>query len=161
MKIIPLATACQRFPYENLKELATFGALREQATINLLAAGRVLQLDAAESLFDANSKPTAFYIILEGEIALYRRYGRKSALTRTYQKGEQIGFASIIALHPREGAAIAARPSCVLEIPAEHFFSMYDAATEDFAVLMLNLARGMARTIGVLGKTIAELRNQG
>jgi CRP-like cAMP-binding protein len=148
----------KRFSFAQLQELATLGALREDALRGLLGDGNVLELARGDTLFTAGSKPTAFYVILQGQISVHRQYEGQAKRIRTHKRGEQIGFAAIIALHDRRGTAITDEPSVVLEISTEHFQRLYAEASEDFAVLMMNLARGMARTINVMGADIAKLR---
>ena len=82
----------------------------------------------------------------------------KSIHTRTYNPGEQVGFAAIIALHDHKGAAVVEDDAWILKISAIQFFQLYESAGEDFAVLMINLARGMARTIDSLTRLIAVLQ---
>ena len=149
----------ERFSFAQLQELATLGALQEDALRELLGNGKVLELSTGETLFRAGSKPTAFYVILQGQISVHRQYQGEAKRIRTHKGGEQIGFAAIIALHDRRGTAIADQQSVVLEISTELFQRLYAEASEDFALLMMNLARGMARTINVMGADIAELRS--
>ena len=150
----------ERFSFPQLQELATLGALQEEALQDLLREGRVLELETDDTLFRAGSKPTAFYVILQGQISVHRQYEGQAMRIRTHKRGEQIGFAAIIALHDRRGTAIADQQTVVLEISTEHFQQLYADASEEFAVLMMNLARGMARTINAMGADIAELRGR-
>lgn len=153
-------TVLERFPLDHLRELAFFGALPDQVIVHLMEMGEVFELDNGHVLYDNGSKPEAFHIILSGKISLYRSYLGKSVMTRTYMPGEQVGFAAILALHDHKGAAIAEGETWILRITAAQFFELYDSASEEFAVLMINLARGMARTIDSLTKKMALLQEQ-
>jgi CRP-like cAMP-binding protein len=148
----------ERFPLDKLRELAFFGALPDEVIIHLMELGEVLQLAGGQVVYDAGSKPDAFHIILSGKIDMYRSYLGKTMLTRTYEPGEQVGFAAIIALHDHMGAAVTEGETWILRITAAQFFELYDSASEEFAVLMINLARGMARTIDSLTKKMTLLQ---
>ena len=148
----------EQFPLDRLRELAAFGGLSDDGIIRLMNHGDILPLKAGEVLYDTGSKPDAFHIILSGKIGLFREYMGKSIHTRTYNPGEQVGFAAIIALHDHKGAALVEEDAWILKISAGKFFKLYESAGEDFAVLMINLARGMARTIDSLTRLIAVLQ---
>ncbi len=152
--------AQELFTLDYLRELAFFGALPDEVITHLMELGEVIELDDGHVLYDTGSKPEAFHIILSGNISLYRSYLGKSVLTRTYQPGEQVGFAAIIALHDHKGAAVAEGETWILRITSQQFFTLYETAGEEFAVLMINLARGMARTIDSLTKKMALLQEQ-
>jgi CRP-like cAMP-binding protein len=124
----------------------------------LLDCGNIERLPAGEVLYDTGSKPTAFHIILSGKISLFRSYMDKSIHTRTYNPGEQVGFAAMIALHDHKGAAVVEEDAWILKISSAEFFKLHESAPEDFAVIMINLARGMARTIDSLTRLIAVLQ---
>jgi hypothetical protein len=64
---------------------------------------------------------------------------------------------AIIALHDHKGAVVE-EDACLLKISGSEFFKLYEAAGDDFAMLMMNLARGMARTIDSLTRLIAVLQ---
>ncbi|MCZ6828270.1 MAG: cyclic nucleotide-binding domain-containing protein [Gammaproteobacteria bacterium] len=148
----------EKFPLEQLRELASFGGLSDSAILRLLDCGAIMPLTAGDVLYAAGSKPSAFHIILSGKISLFREYRGKSIHTRTYDPGEQVGFAAIIALHDHKGAAVVEEDAWILKISAGEFFKLYNSASEDFALLMINLARGMARTIDSLTRLIAVLQ---
>jgi CRP-like cAMP-binding protein len=158
MQALSVEQVTAAYPVESLRELATFGALPDSAIESLLQEGRLLALDAEETLFETGSKPETFYVILQGEVAIFRDYHGQRLRTRSHRQGEQIGFAALIALHDRSGNAIAMEPSWVLEISLDQFRRLQRDDGESFGVLMMNLARGMARTINSMGSDIAALR---
>jgi len=148
----------EKFPLEKLRELSSFGGLSDTGILHLLDCGEIVSLTVGDVLYQAGSKPTAFHFILSGKISLFREYMGKSIHTRTYHPGEQVGFAAIIALHDHKGAAVVEEDAWILKISASEFFQLYQSAGEDFAVLMINLARGMARTIDSLTRLVAVLQ---
>ncbi len=70
--------------------------------------------------------------------------------------GEELGFVAMIALHDRRGSAEAAEESIVLEISTLLFYELQKSLPTDFGVLLLNLARGMARRIRELNNMLVE-----
>lgn len=159
MNRLSVVQVLDNYPCEHLRELATFGALSDDCILQLLQIGRLMELAPGESLYEAGTSAQEFYVIIDGSLDLYHHYEGKQALTRTYHPGDQLGFVGIIALHPHKGTAIARETCWVLAITGKQFFELNETAPEHFGLLMINLSRGMARTISILGDVITELRH--
>ena len=98
----------------------------------------------------------AFYVILKGAFAYYKSHDDKYAYIRDYTLGEQIGFMSMIALHNRVGSAVACEDSLVLEVNNTLFSRMHETTPLDFGLLMMNLAREMARTLRAVDNIVVD-----
>ena len=159
MNTLNVTQVLDNYPYEHLRELATFGALSDECILQLLQIGRLTELAPGETLYEANTSAQEFYVIIDGSLDLYHHYEGKQALTRTYHPGDQLGFVGIIALHSHKGTAIARETCWVLAITGKQFFALNETSPERFGLLMINLSRGMARTISILGDVITELRH--
>jgi CRP-like cAMP-binding protein len=159
MKRLRVEQILDEFPCAQLRELATFGALSDECILKLLDIGSLMELAPGEALYEAGSSANEFYVIITGSLDLYHHYEGKQALTRTYHPGDQLGFVGIIALHPHKGTAIARETCWVVAVTGKQFFELNASAPEQFGFLMINLSRGMARTISILGDVITELRH--
>jgi len=159
MNNLTVEQVLDKFPCTHLRELATFGALSDQCILELLNIGNLMELAPGEALYEAGSSAHEFYVIIDGSLDLYHHYEDKQAHTRTYHPGDQLGFVGIIALHPHKGTAIARETCWLLAITGKQFFELNTRAPEHFGLLMINLSRGMARTISILGDVITELRH--
>ena len=62
----------------------------------------------------------------------------------------------MIALHDRVGRAVAAEECCIVEISSPLFHELHDKFPSDFGLLVLNLAREMARNIREVSNILAE-----
>ena len=159
MKEISVAQVLDTFPLEHLRELSTFGALSDDCILSLLQNGRLVELAPGEALYEVGSSADEFYIILEGTLDLFHHFEGKHAPTRTYHPGDQLGFVGIIALHPHRSTALACETCWILAITGKQFFQLNHTAPESFGLLMINLSRGMARTISILGDVITDLQH--
>lgn len=157
MRIVPSADRPAEFDLPYLKGLSTFGALSDQAIQALLDGGKVVHLKNGEALYDAGKKVNEFYIQLSGQTSFYRNFRDMPTHVRTYVKGEQIGFAGMIALHNRKGTVVADQNSYVLEISSDQFFELHESSPQDFGILLLNLSRELARSVGNQADLIVEL----
>ena len=137
--------------------LSTFGALSEKVVKQLLTEGSLFELDAGEALYNTGDMVEEFFVVLTGNIELFHFHRDQPSLTHCYGPGQQIGFVGMIALHERKGTAIAKQKSTIVSISIQQFSELRESMPDVFGLLMLNLAREMARTIGELGDLIAEL----
>jgi CRP-like cAMP-binding protein len=148
-------------PLEPLKELPSFGALSIDTIRWLLEQGRISQFDRGESLFEPGQRGDSFFVVLHGQIAYYRPGQDQYAYIRDYKKGQQIGFSNTLALHDRVGMAIATSDTVTLEIDQGLFNRLRLEFPSEFGLLMLNLARELARTIRVVDDVIVDIKSYG
>ncbi|GGO85854.1 hypothetical protein GCM10011348_35370 [Marinobacterium nitratireducens] len=141
-------------PY--FRDISTFGALDSATISHLIRSGQVLELEPGEVLFEAGDGSDGFYVILRGQIAFFKYHAGHYAFIRNYHFGENIGFVGMIALHHRIGRAQADGEAVVVKVPLSLFNDLYDRDTQEFALLLMNLARDMARGIRAVDNIIVE-----
>lgn len=69
-----------------------------------------------------------------------------------------MGFVSTIALHDRVGKGVAKGDTRVLEIDCALFYRLHEEQPTDFGLLMMNLARELARTVRRVDNIIVEMK---
>ncbi|MFC6673734.1 cyclic nucleotide-binding domain-containing protein [Marinobacterium aestuariivivens] len=143
---------------ESLRECSVFGALSLDAVRFLIQEGKGYRLEPNDRLFDYGDRGDSFFVVLSGAIEFYARYFDSYSYTRTACFGDEIGYVAMIALHDRSGRAIAREESLVLEISAALYSDLHDRYPFDFGVIVLNLARNMARLIRSLSEELAIQR---
>lgn len=145
-----------QFGLDYLRQCSTFGALSEAGIRYLFEHGKVLWLEKDERLFQVDDPGNCFYIILKGAFRFFKHHHGKRSYIRDHVFGEELGFIAMIALHDRRGSAYAAEESVVLEVSSLLFNQLHKMLPTDFGVLLLNLARGMARRIRELNNMLVE-----
>ncbi|NVK44159.1 MAG: cyclic nucleotide-binding domain-containing protein [Oceanospirillaceae bacterium] len=138
------------------RDISTFGALSDATISHLIRSGQVLELEPGEVLFEAGDGSDGFYVIVRGQIAFFKYHSGHYAFIRNYHFGENIGFVGMIALHHRIGRAQADGETVVVKVPVSMFNELYDRDTQEFALLLMNLARDMARGIRAVDNIIVE-----
>ena len=159
MKPIKPADVLMQHPCSALQQLATFGALSCESIQWLLNEGRLLQTTENEIIFEPGQPGNSFFVILDGDISYYRCQDKQDNFIRQYESGHEIGFVSTIALHERLGKAVTQNASLLLEIDTDMFNRFYEADPKSFGILLLNLSREMARTIGKMDAKINLLKS--
>lgn len=156
----------KRIPAEQLlldRELSSFtlastlGAMSEASILWLLQNGKIHSVSKGENIFSQGQPGNSFHVILSGQISYYRYHNGRYSYIRDFNCGEQIGFMSLIALHDRVGRAEAAgQDTITLEIDSTVFREFHEKHSMEFGILMMNLAREMARTCRSLGNLMVE-----
>ena len=135
---------------------SVFGALPEPAIQWLLERGKIHDMEPGEYLFSPGEPGNSFHVILVGRVSYHKYHLGKFGFIREYTMGEQIGFMSLIALHERVGRVECNEPTIALEIDSHLFHEFHDEKPADFGILMLNLAREMARTLRMVDNLLVE-----
>jgi len=156
MKIVEAAEVIERLGIAYLRELSTFGALSQEIIVHLLQQGRIEQLEKGEYIAHIGEDAADFQVVLQGSLAYYKRFEGHDVLTRYFRQGEQLGFDEMIGLIRRNGTDVAAEDSLVLNISNKQFYDLHVEFPADFGVLMINLARELAREIELLENVIGQ-----
>ena len=135
-------------PY--FRELATFGALSDDAILMLLRQGQLWKLTAGEKLIRLNQAAEDFQVVLTGRIAFYKRGEDTEVFTRHFCAGDQTGFDLMIGMIEHNGTDVAEQDSVLLSIDKALFYRMHLDFPADFGLLMINLARELSREIELL-----------
>lgn len=143
------------------RELSTFGALPDDAVLRMLKAGRIIGLKSGERLYSMGERSDAFYIVLSGKMNSWMsRQDGGWTLARCHEPGDDMGFVPMIALVDRPATTVAEEDSVVLEISSGHFLDLQQREPEVFGVMLMNLVRGMARTVITMVSVLAEQDSQ-
>lgn len=142
---------------EYFKGASSFGALSDDAIRYLLKNGHVTMAAAGDTLFRTGDPGNSFIIVLKGRLKYYWECDGETVLLREIGFGSQIGYVSMIGLLDREGTAVAAEPSMLLEVSSDLFYQLHLDYPTDFGILMMNLSRDMARVLRTLSARLASV----
>lgn len=143
-------------PLSSFTNVSVFGALPESAILWLLENGEIRSFDEGEYLFAHGQAGNSFHVILQGKIGYHKYHDGKYAYIRDYCLGEQIGFMSLIGLHDRVGRAECHPQTISLEIDSTLFQAFHNERPKEFGILMINLAREMARSLRSVDNLIVD-----
>ena len=156
MKILGADETIDKLGWTCLNDLSTFGALSNEVISNLLHNGVIRHYQKGEYVTRLDQVAEDFQVVLSGCIAYYRHFDGRDVLTRQFNQGEQIGFDLMIGLLKHNGTDVAQQDSLILDVSSEQFFKLHDVFPTDFGLLMINLARELAREIEILENVIGR-----
>lgn len=146
---------------EFFRELSSFGAMPDAVIKKLLDEGRVLSLGPGDSLYSVGDRSEAFYIVLSGRVGTWMpRKDGGMTLARSHEPGDDMGFVPMIALADRPASTWADEASVVLEISCVQFLDFHQQEPDAFGLMLLNLVRGMARSIITMASVLVEQDEQ-
>lgn len=161
MKALDGESLLQTLGPEYFRELSTFGALSDRVVERLLCEGEVFELEQGDTVYRIGDRTDGFYVVLRGLINIYVSHDDCRALARQYRRGEEFGFVAMIGLHDRTATAVADEAgTLIVRISTDQFFDLHISEPDEFGLLLLNLAREMARAIGSLSQSILRLTLQ-
>ncbi|MDH3536382.1 MAG: cyclic nucleotide-binding domain-containing protein [Gammaproteobacteria bacterium] len=156
MQQVDATTAIELLGIPHLQELSAFGALSEDAIVDLLTHGKIERVLKGEYIKHFSEEAHDFQVVLQGKIAYYKHFEGHDVLTRCFRQGEQMGFDEMIGLIRRDGTDVAAEDSLILNISSIQFYQLHDRHPADFGIFMINLARELAREIEMLEEVIGR-----
>ena len=156
MEILSTNQLLKTYTLSSFTRASVFGALPEESILWLLENGTIRSMEQGEHLFDKGQPGDSFHVILHGQVSYYKYHQEIYAYIREYCTGEQIGFMSLIALHDRVGRADCHEKTIALEINSSLFHAFQKRYPQSFGILMINLAREMARSLRSVDNLIVE-----
>jgi signal-transduction protein with cAMP-binding, CBS, and nucleotidyltransferase domain len=156
MKILDADEVIETLGWDYLHELSTFGALSNAVISELLHNGVIHHYDKGEYISHVEQVADSFQIVLRGCVAFYRHFDDCDVLTRNFRQGEQMGFDQMIGLLPQNGTDVAVEESLVVDVSSGQFSRLHVDFPADFGLLMINLARELAREIEILENVIGK-----
>ena len=135
----------------------------------LVPYGRELRLAAGDSLFDERSVVDSFYVVLEGEVSIFRLDGAEATHIVTHRAGEFTGGLAVLTGRTSVHRARAISVSRVLEIDSKSFRRVAVEIPDVADVFISRLAQRMRFTqrayrqqekLAALGKLSAGLAHE-
>lgn len=139
----------KKFLYDNnieeLKELATFGALNTDFIEYIIDNSEIISWSAGELLFEAESITTEFYIIISGSITVHKNKASEPGITNHFFPGESIGFISMLCMQKWDSDVTIEKNAILMKISNPLFSSLPAINGEQFSILLINLSRNIGR----------------
>ncbi|MEE8117973.1 MAG: GGDEF domain-containing protein [Gammaproteobacteria bacterium] len=130
--------------WKQLEDLELFHGVEPMDIASLLENLKPRQLDAGDVLISPQQNNTSVYLVLKGELRVHIDSLDSPPLT-LLGRGEPVGEMSMFAGHYPSAYVVANNPVMLLEISADHFWSLI-RSTHAFAVNLLFRMAGRVRS---------------
>ncbi len=129
-------------------DVPLFAGLRSDALHVLLASTAQRRIATGNWVFRAGEHADTCFVLLGGAVEICDERGRRR---RTVAMNEAFGLVGLIDFQPRQWSARALEVSTVLAIGATDLDRLYRADARAYSLLVLNVARELARQLRATG----------
>jgi CRP-like cAMP-binding protein len=130
--------------------------LNKQALALLAQEGTVRNFDPAEIIVREGSEGHAFFILVEGDVEVIKYLDSPHAVTLArLHAGTFFGEMGVVDPVPRAATVRAISKVTAIEITAATLHHLFRKMPEQYAIMILNLARDLARRLRSLDEAFA------
>ncbi|HEY0799136.1 MAG TPA: ATP-binding protein, partial [Candidatus Baltobacteraceae bacterium] len=112
----------------------------DEAGRSCLAGGKEISLRSGETLVAENSLAEHFFILLEGELRISKRYGAQEVVLGTTKPGMFFGEIQLMMETPYVATATAVRASRIFQLPQVSFWNLLRSSAAVSAEILHTLA---------------------
>lgn len=142
---------------EALRAIPLFSALAVEALTFLAERVEVRTVTVGEVLFAQGDPSRSIFAMLDGTVELVRLAGDGEQVVALRAAGAWFGEVGLIGVKRRSVTARVASPGTVLVLPARTLHELYQADVRAYALVVMNLARELARKLDELESRAAHL----
>jgi CRP-like cAMP-binding protein len=144
-------------PYEFLSRITVFIGLKPEIAERVIASGSVVTLTRGETLFRQGDRATAFFIVVDGWVKLYRTtFSGEEVVLDVLTKAESVAVAAALSGDCYAATAAAVSDACVVRIPAERVVRCIRKMPE----IAVSMAASTLQHIDRLTQQIEQLKAQ-
>ena len=137
-----------------LQQMAIFGGVDEKALHFLLARSRTCSYARGIYITREGETGTGLFLLLQGRIAVQRRWDEHQVLLRELGAGECFGEMALLDLGRRSASVLALEDCQVLEMDTGLLHEFFEHDTRQFALMQMNIARELSRRLRITFNTL-------
>jgi CRP-like cAMP-binding protein len=130
-----------------ISQLRIFGGVTDAQWLTILGRLEIWPLAKGDYIFHKGDDPSAIYIVKSGRIDLQITECEVTIHKHQLCVGECFGEASFMSMHKHTSTAVAAVESEIIVLSRNALIQLRHEDIELFALLMMNLARELARRL--------------
>jgi CRP-like cAMP-binding protein len=130
-----------------LSDIAIWGGVTEEQFDKIFKRLETGKFVEGENIFQKGDEPSHIYIVRKGKIGLMMIEQQINLLKKALVTGECFGVASLMAMRRHTSTAVALEDSEVMVLSREALWQLRREDIELFALLMMNIARELARRL--------------
>ena len=143
-----------------ISKLRIFGGVTDAQREIIFRKLELWRFKEGECVFCKGDEPAAIYVVKSGAVDIQIRRGDVTINKHELRVGESFGEASMMSMHLHTATAMAASDSEVLVLSRRALIQLRHEDIELFALLMMNLARELARRLYLTDQMLLEATAQ-
>lgn len=137
-----------------LARIHVFAGLQAEVVMELASRARVGRVETGEWIAREGELSSVFFCLLSGRVDVIRGGVRLAGLS----EGECFGEMSMLECKPRSAGVRAAEPCRVASLKSTDLLAVYRERPDQYAIIIVNLARDLARRLHQLDEAFAATR---
>jgi CRP-like cAMP-binding protein len=130
-----------------LKEISIFAGLREEGLRHIVSLCETRAYAPGDVIVKEETPATDIYIIVKGTVKIVLDFDRDPLEICEMHRGDCVGEASVIGILRHSASAVAIDDVTVLALSSTALMDAFEEDKEFFAMLILNIARELARRL--------------
>lgn len=139
-----------------ISQLRLFGGVTEAQLETIFRRMELWTIRSGEVVFKKGDEPFHIYIVKSGKIDLQITQSDVVIHKHQLQVGECFGESSLMSMHKHTATAVAAVNSEVMVLSRKALIELKHEDVELFALLMMNLARELARRLYITDQLLLD-----
>jgi CRP/FNR family cyclic AMP-dependent transcriptional regulator len=142
-----------------LREIGLFGALSDEILEHLVLTLTTARVAPGDTIFrEGDGASREMYVLLDGEMEVSRRSRRGQDMRiAILGPNDWFGEMSLIDMQSRSATVRALAPSRLIRIASSDLEALYRRDVKSYALIVLNIARGLSRRLRVTDGILADL----
>ena len=132
---------------ESLQSVTIFAGIRARDLQALLDDCEIIEYAANEVIIREGTPATEIYVILKGTVKVMLAYDNEPLEIIQLGQGNCIGEASVIGIINHSASVVAIEPTALLVVSRRALMHIFNTNKEMFSLLILNIARELARRL--------------
>lgn len=147
-----------KVPEELIEDISIFGGIDRTFVDRIIEHCDTMQRKAGELLYKEGDPATEIFIVISGKIKLVHNYAENPYELIELSEGNSLGETSVIGIEPHASTAVVTEDCELLVLSRNIMNRIHEAEPEVFTVLILNIARELARRLHKNRKTMLNLK---
>ena len=143
---------------ELLQHMPSFGAIRDDALLFLLAQAREVSVAAGAYFFRENDQANSMFVLESGGVVVFKSWQGRDVVLNHMQAGDCFGEMALMDLCPRS-ASVRAEADCVaIELGTGDLMRLFERDAEQFALVQMNMGREVCRRLRATDEMLFRAR---
>ena len=140
-----------------ISQLRIFGGMTDAQRVTMFRCLELWPLQEGDFIFHKGDEPSGIYIVKSGKIDLQLMENDVLIHKHELKVGECLGEASFMSMHRHTTTAIATEKSEIIVLSRHALLQLKQEDIGLFALLMMNLARELARRLYLTDQMLLDL----
>jgi CRP/FNR family cyclic AMP-dependent transcriptional regulator len=143
-----------------LKNVTIFAGFSEKALHRVFSNCPIIEKKAGETIVEEGQTASEIYIILQGKVSIVLDMKSDPFELAMFGPGDVIGEASVIGVQKHSATALAKEITELLVLTRTMLMEIYDRDKGTFSMLILNIARELARRLHHTNEILLEFSDK-